>query len=64
MKEDWEKKYRAAVIERNPAIRRFKIDDAYKSVMLRMQRTEDLNKDDRRKLENAIKILKLLRDQL
>jgi len=63
MKDDWERKYKAALMERIPALQQLKIDEAYKAVKLRMNETEDLG-DERRRLENAINILSLLRDRI
>jgi len=63
MKDDWERKYKAALMERIPALQQLKIDEAYKAVMLRMNETEILDKE-RRRLENAINILNLLRDRI
>jgi hypothetical protein len=63
MTDDWERKYKAALMERIPALQQLKIGEAYKAVMLRMNETEVLDKE-RRRLENAINILNLLRDRI
>jgi len=63
MEDDWERKCKAALMERIPALQQLKIDEAYKAVMLRMNETEDLG-DERRRLENVINILNLLRDRI
>jgi hypothetical protein len=63
MTDDWERKYKAALMERIPALQQLKIGEAYKAVMLRMNEMEVLDKE-RRRLENAINILNLLRDRI
>jgi len=63
MTDDWERKYKAALMERIPALQQLKIDEAYKAVMLRLNETEILDKE-RRRLANAINILNLLRDRI
>jgi hypothetical protein len=63
MKEDWERVYKAALMERNPALQQSKIDEAHKAITLRLRQTEALN-NERHKLENAINILNILRGRI
>lgn len=63
MKEDWERKYRAALMERIPALKRRRIDEAYKAVILRINETETTS-DERERLDNAIELLNLLRKSI
>jgi hypothetical protein len=63
MKEERERMYKAALMERNPALRQLKIDEAHKAIILRLRQTEALN-NERHKLENAINILNILRNPI
>jgi len=63
MKDDWERKYRVALMERNPALQQLRVEDAYQAVIRRMNETDD-NGDEQHKLERAIDMLSLLRNRI
>ena len=59
---DWERKYRAALVERNPALQSLRIEEAYEAVLRRLNEIEQTC-DERHKLDNAIDTLNRLRDR-
>lgn len=62
MTEEWERKYSSALMERVSVLQQLCIDEAYQAVMRRMKETEDVGFVERRKLDNAIATLNLLRN--
>lgn len=63
MREDWSLKYRAAVLERNPALQSLRIAEAHEAILRRMAELEESSGSERHKLENAIDTLNRLRDR-
>jgi hypothetical protein len=61
MKEDWEKLYRSVVVERNPTLKQWRIEAAYKAVKRRIKEAADTA--ERQKLDRAIEMLNLLRNR-
>ena len=62
VRKEWSIKYRAAILERNPALQVLRMTEANDAIQSRM---EDLGETsgERRKLENALEALNLLRDR-
>ena len=63
MSEDWSARYRAALVERNPALQSLRIAEAYEAIMQRLDELGDFAGDERHKLETAIDTMKRLRDR-
>jgi len=61
MQEEWKSKYRAARVERNPALQTLRMEEAYEAIIGCAKEVEEIS-DERRKLDNAIDTLNLLRD--
>jgi hypothetical protein len=59
MKEEWERKYRAAFTEHNPALKWRRILEAREAIVRRTRETE-ATPNEREKLGNAIGVLNLL----
>lgn len=59
MAENWDRKYKTALLERNPALQHLRIKEAYEAVTRRMKEIDDIC-DERRKLDNAVKMLNRL----
>ena len=62
MRQEWSIKYRAAVLERNPALQLLRVTEANDAIQRRMGDLEETS-DERRKLENALQSLNVLRDR-
>ena len=62
VRKEWSSKYRAAMLERNPAFQSQRMTEANDAIQRRMG---DLGQTsyERRKLENALEALNLLRDR-
>ncbi len=60
MKAEWERKYRAALMEHNPSLKWRRIEEARKAIVLRIHETE-ARSDEREKLDNAMEVLNRLR---
>ena len=63
VRHEWSIKYRAAILERNPALRLLRVTEASDAILRRMGDLEETS-DERRKLGNAVQALKALRDRL
>jgi hypothetical protein len=61
-KEDWQRKYRSALMDRNSVLQQLRIEAAYKAVKRRIKETDDTG--ERQKLNRAIEMLNLLRNQI
>ena len=59
MKEEWERKYRAALVERRPAHRSSRVEEAYEAIAGRLNEIGDSN-GERTKLNHAIEVLNRL----
>jgi hypothetical protein len=57
---EWSIKYRAAILERNPAFQLLRMTEANAAIQHRMGVLGETS-DERRKLENALEALNLLR---
>jgi hypothetical protein len=62
VRHEWSIKYRAAILERDPAFRLFRMTEASDAIQRRMGDLEETS-DERRKLENALQSLNVLRDR-
>ena len=62
VKREWSVKYRAAILERNPALRLLRMTEAKDAIQRRMGDLEETS-DERRKLENAVQALNALRNR-
>jgi hypothetical protein len=62
VRQEWAIKYRAAVLERNPAFRLLRMTEANDAIQRRMGDLEETS-DERRKLENALQSLNMLLDR-
>jgi len=60
LKAEWERKYRAALTEHNPALKWRRIEEAYKAIVLHINETKP-TADEREKLNQAMELLNLLR---
>ena len=59
---EWSIKYRAAILERNPALQVLRMTEANYAIQRRMGDLGETS-GERRKLENALEALNLLRDR-
>jgi len=59
---EWSIKYRAAILERNPAFQSLRMTEANAAIQCRMG-VLGKPSDERRKLQNALDALNLLRDR-
>jgi hypothetical protein len=59
---EWSIKYRAAILERNPASQLLRMTEANDAIQRRMGDVREAS-DERRKLENALEALNLVRDR-
>lgn len=59
---EWSVKYRAAILERNPASQLLRMTEAHDAIQRRMGDLAEPS-DERRKLENALEALNLLRNR-
>ena len=62
VRQEWSIKYRAAILERNPALQLQRMTEANDAIHRRMGDLGETS-DERRKLENALEALNLLRDR-
>ena len=62
VRQEWSIKYRAAILERNPAFRLSRMTEANDAIQRRMGDLEETS-DERRKLENAAQALNALRNR-
>jgi hypothetical protein len=62
VRHEWSIKYRAAILERNPAFRLLRMTEANDAIQRRMGDLEETS-DERRKLENAVQALNAMRDR-
>jgi hypothetical protein len=62
VRQEWSIKYRAAILERNPASQLLRMTEANDAIRRRMGDLGETS-DERRKLENALEALNLLRDR-
>jgi hypothetical protein len=62
VRQEWSIKYRAAILERNPAFRLFRVTEANDAIQRRMG--DQQTSDERRKLRNAVQALKVLRERM
>jgi|GEM_PF-3633752 hypothetical protein len=60
---EWSIKYRAAILERNPAFRLSRMTEANDAIQRRMGDLEQ-TADERRKLRNAAQALRVLRERM
>jgi hypothetical protein len=60
MRAVWSLKYRAAILERNPALQLLRIVEAYGAIQRQLEKLEK-NSPERQKLDNAINTLDRLR---
>jgi len=60
VRQEWSIKYRAAILERNPASQLLRMTEANDAIQRRMGDLGETS-DERRKLENALEALNLLR---
>jgi hypothetical protein len=60
VRKEWSIKYRAAVLERNPALQLLRMTEANDAIQRRMGDLGETS-GERRKLENALEALNLLR---
>lgn len=63
VRHEWSIKYRAAILERNPAFRLSRMTEANDAIQRRMEDLEQ-TPDERRKLRNAVQALKALRERI
>jgi hypothetical protein len=61
-KEDWQRKYRSALVERNSVLQQQRIEEAYAALIRRIKETDDIG--ERQKLDRAIEMLNLLRNRI
>jgi hypothetical protein len=61
MRAAWSLKYRAAILERNPALQLLRIVEAYGAIQRQLEKLEK-DSPERRKLDNAINTLDRLRN--
>src|SRR6201987_825858 len=62
VRHEWSIKYRAAILERNPAVRLLRMTEASDAIQRRLGDLEETS-DERRKLKNAVQALNVLRDR-
>jgi hypothetical protein len=62
VRQEWSIKYRAAILERNPASQLLRMTEANDAIQRRMGDLGETS-DEWRKLENALEALNLLRDR-
>ena len=62
VRQEWSIKYRAAILERNPAFQLLRMTEANEAIQRRMGHLEEAS-GERRKLENALEALNLLRNR-
>ena len=62
VRQEWSIKYRAAVLERNPAIQLLRMTEAKDAILRRMGHLKETS-GEWRKLENALEALRLLRNR-
>jgi hypothetical protein len=62
MRQEWSIKYRAAILERNPALQLVRMTEANDAIKRRIGDLRETS-DERRRLENALEALNLLRDR-
>jgi hypothetical protein len=62
VRQEWSIKYRAAILERDPAFRLMRMTEANDAIQRRMGDLEETS-DEWRKLENAAQALNALRDR-
>jgi hypothetical protein len=62
IRQDWSIKYRAAILERNPALQLVRMTEANDAIQRRIGDLRETS-DERRRLENALEALNLLRDR-
>ena len=62
MRQEWSIKYRAAILERNPAFQLLRMTEANDAIQRRIGDLRETS-DERRRLENALEALNLLRDR-
>jgi hypothetical protein len=60
MRQEWSIKYRAAILERNPALQLVRMTEANDAIKRRIGDLRETS-DERRRLENALDALNLLR---
>jgi len=63
MRQEWAIKYRAAILERDSAIRLLRMTEADVAIQRRMGDVEETSREGR-KLENALQSLNVLRGRL
>jgi hypothetical protein len=62
VRQEWSIRYRAAILERNPASQLLRMNEANDAIQRRMRDLGETS-DEWRKLENALEALNLLRDR-
>ena len=62
VRQEWSIKYRSAILERNPALQLERLTQAHEAIERRIADAGETT-DERRKLENALEALNLLRDR-
>lgn len=62
VRHEWSIKYRAAILERDPAFRLLRMTEASDAIQRRMG--DQQTSDERRKLRNAVQALKVLRERM
>jgi hypothetical protein len=62
VRQEWSIKYRSAILERNPALQLLRLTQAHEAIQRRIANAGETT-DERRKLENALEALNLLRDR-
>jgi hypothetical protein len=62
VRQEWSIKYRAAILERNPAFQLLRMTEANEAIQRRMGHLKEAS-GERRKLENALEALNLLRNR-
>ena len=62
VRQEWSIKYRAAILERNPAFQLLRMTEANGAIQRRMGHLKEAS-GERRKLENALEALLLLRNR-
>ena len=60
VKQEWSIKYRAAILERDSACRLLRVTEADDAIQRRMGEVEEMSRE-RRKLDNAVQSLNVLR---
>jgi len=62
VRQEWSIKYRSAILERNPALQLVRLTQAHETIQRRIA-DAGMTSAERRKLENALEALNLLRDR-